>query len=147
MRAVIQRVSEAKVNVDKKNVGQIQKGLLVLFGCHKNDKEENVGHLVEKIVNFRIFEDENDKMNLSLKDINGEILIVSQFTIIADTQKGRRPSFINSLEPIKAKEFYEKFILKMKNHIKVVQTGIFGAKMQVFLINDGPVTFILDSSL
>lgn len=144
MKAVIQRVNEANVVVDEKVVGQINKGILVLLGCHKNDKEENIDQLVDKIINFRIFQDENDKMNLSLMDINGEILIVSQFTLLADTKKGRRPSFIESMEPLKAKIFYEKFIQKMKEHIKIVQSGIFGAKMKVSLVNDGPVTFILD---
>jgi D-aminoacyl-tRNA deacylase len=147
MRAILQRVSEANVKVDNQITGQIKKGILVLFACHTDDKEENIGYLVDKIVNLRIFQDENDKMNLSLKDINGEILIVSQFTLYADTKKGRRPSFTDSLEPIQAKIFYERFILEMKKQIKIVQTGIFGAKMQVFLINDGPVTFILDSHI
>ncbi len=144
MKVVIQRVIEANVKVDEKIVGQIKKGILLLFGCHINDKEENIDSLVDKIVNLRIFQDENDKMNLSLKDINGEILIVSQFTLCADTKKGRRPSFTDSMEPTKAKLFYEKFIFEMKKQIKIVQTGIFGAKMLVFLINDGPVTFVLD---
>jgi len=144
MRAVIQRVSNAKVEVDKKNVGQINQGILVLFGCHQNDTEDKIDILVDKIVNIRIFSDNMDKMNLSLKDIDGQILIVSQFTLLADTKKGRRPSFINSMEPKQANEFYEKFITKIKNHINIVQTGIFGAKMQVSLVNDGPVTFVLD---
>jgi D-tyrosyl-tRNA(Tyr) deacylase len=118
---------------------------LVLLGCHKDDTKEDIDYLVDKIVNLRIFQDEEDKMNLSLKSIDGEILIVSQFTLLADTKKGRRPSFISSLEPEKAKLFYEEFVSKIKEHIKNVQTGIFGAKMRVHLINDGPVTFILDS--
>jgi len=144
MRTVIQRVKEAKVEVDRKIVGQIKQGILVFFGCHKDDKENLLDYLVDKIINMRIFSDENDKMNLSLKDIKGEILVVSQFTLLADTKKGRRPSFINSMDPKKAKEFYEKFISKLKMHIKNVSTGIFGAKMQIFLVNDGPVTFVLD---
>ncbi|NGX28588.1 MAG: D-aminoacyl-tRNA deacylase [Candidatus Anoxychlamydiales bacterium] len=144
MRAVIQRVKEAKVEVDQKIVGEIDQGLLVLFGCRSDDTENMIDTLVEKIVNMRIFADDLDKMNLSLKDIDGQILIVSQFTLLADTKKGRRPSFINSMEPQKANSFYEKFIKKMKDHIKIVQTGVFGAKMQVSLTNDGPVTFILD---
>jgi D-aminoacyl-tRNA deacylase len=145
MKAVIQRVLEANVKVENKTVGQINKGILVLFGCHRDDKEEDIDYFVEKIINLRIFQDEDDKMNLSLKDINGEILIVSQFTLLADTKKGRRPSFIESMEPIKAKQFYEIFITNIKKHIKNVQTGVFGAKMQIFLINDGPVTFIIDN--
>ncbi|NGX63206.1 MAG: D-aminoacyl-tRNA deacylase [Candidatus Anoxychlamydiales bacterium] len=144
MRAVIQRVKNANVQVDKKVVGKIDQGILVLFGCHKDDTENKIDYLVDKITNMRIFSDENDKMNLSLKDINGDILIVSQFTLLADTKKGRRPSFINSMQPMEAEKFYEKFILKMKQHIKNVETGIFGAKMQISLINDGPVTFVLD---
>ncbi len=144
MRAVLQRVKEAKVEVDQKIVGQIKQGILVLFGCHKDDREDLLDYLVDKIVNMRIFSDENHKMNLSLKDIKADILIVSQFTLLADTKKGRRPSFINSMEPVRANEFYEKFISKLKKHTKNVQTGIFGAKMQVFLVNDGPVTFVLD---
>ena len=144
MRAVIQRVKEAKVEVDQKIVGQINQGILVLFGCHKDDIDNQIDYLVDKIVNMRIFSDEDDKMNLSIKDISGDILVVSQFTLLADTKKGRRPSFINSMEPKKANEFYEKFISKLKENIKKVQTGIFGAKMQIFLINDGPVSFILD---
>lgn len=144
MRAVIQRVKEAKVEVDQKIVGQIKQGILVLFGCHKDDIDNQIDYLVDKIVNMRIFSDEDDKMNLSIKDIDGDILVVSQFTLLADTKKGRRPSFINSMEPKKANEFYEKFISKLKVHIKNVPTGIFGAKMQVSLINDGPVTFVLD---
>ena len=144
MRAVIQRVKEAKVEVEQKIVGQIDQGILVLFGCHKDDKDNQIDYLVDKLINMRIFSDENDKMNLSLKDIEGDILVVSQFTLLADTKKGRRPSFINSMEPKMANEFYEKFISKLKEHIKNVSTGIFGAKMQVSLINDGPVTFVLD---
>ncbi len=144
MRVIIQRVKTAKVEVEQKVISQINQGILVLFGCHKDDKENKIDHLVDKIVNMRIFSDETDKMNLSLKDISGDILVVSQFTLLADTKKGRRPSFINSMEPKRANEFYKKFISKLKEHIANVQTGIFGAKMQVSLINDGPVTFILD---
>lgn len=145
MRCVIQRVKKAKVEVNNKIVGQIQKGILVLLGCHKDDTHEKIDYLVDKIVNLRIFQDETDKMNLSLKDIEGDILIVSQFTLYGDTKKGRRPSFINSLEPKKANELYEKFTLKMKSYLKVVETGVFGAMMDVHLINDGPVTFIIDN--
>lgn len=144
MKAVIQRVTQASVKADDQIAGQIQKGILILFGCHKDDKEENVNYLADKIVNLRIFQDENDKMNLSVKDINGEILIISQFTLLADTKKGRRPSFTQSMEPVKAKQFYEKFAEEIKKHVQIVRTGIFGARMQVALINDGPVTFILD---
>ena len=144
MKAVIQRVDKASVEVESKIHGQIMRGILVLFGCYRDDTEDKIDIMVDKLINFRIFEDENGKMNFSLKDINGEILIVSQFTLLADTKKGRRPSFIDAMEPIKAKDFYDKFVLKMKREIKVVQTGVFGAKMKVSLINDGPVTFILD---
>lgn len=144
MKAVIQRVLESNVKVDGKIVGEIKKGLLVLFGCHKDDKDESIDYFVDKIVNLRIFQDENDKMNLSLKDINGEILIVSQFTLLGDTKKGRRPSFTEAMEPIRAKLFYEKFLQEMKKQIKIVESGIFGADMKVYLINDGPVTFIIE---
>jgi len=120
MRAVIQRVKNAKVEVDKKVVGKIDQGILVLFGCHKDDTEDKIDYLVDKITNMRIFSDENDKMNLSLKDINGDILIVSQFTLLADTKKGRRPSFINSMHPMDAEKFYETFISKIKKHIKSI---------------------------
>lgn len=144
MRALIQRVAKASVEVDKKKVSEINKGLLVFFGCHKDDSEDKIKPLAEKIVNLRIFPDQEDKMNLSLKDVSAEILIVSQFTLYANTQKGKRPSFADSLEPKQAKLFYDKFIIEVQKQIKIVKSGVFGSKMLVHLINDGPATFILD---
>jgi len=145
MRIVIQRVKEASVEVNKKEVGKINKGLLVFFGAKKEDTEEQISWLVTKIINLRIFSDVNGKMNLSLKDIQGEILVVSQFTLYADCTMGRRPSFIKAAEPAYAEKLYERFIKEMKKEIAKVETGIFAAKMEVKLINDGPVTFIIDA--
>ncbi len=145
MRAVIQRVKQAKVEVDNQTVGSINKGILVLLGFHKNDQKNQIGYLIDKIINLRIFSDQADKMNLSLLDVKGDILVVSQFTLYGETKKGRRPSFVDSLEPKTANEYYENFVELLKNQMKNVQTGIFGAKMKVHLINDGPVTFIIDA--
>ncbi len=145
MRIVIQRVSEAKVEVDGQTVGSINRGSLVLFGVHKNDTPEQTLWLSNKLVNLRIFADEQDKMNLSLLDIKGEVLIVSQFTLYGNCAEGRRPAFTDSAPPDMAKALYEKFITEVRqNHLKV-DTGIFGARMKVSLVNDGPVTFILDA--
>ena len=144
MRAIIQRVKEAKVEVDKKTVGKINEGFLVFLACRKDDTLKKIPILADKIANFRIFPDSNDKMNLSLKDTNGEILIVSQFTLYADTKKGRRPSFTELMEPKLANEMYESFIAEMKKRIPKVEAGVFQAKMKVHLINDGPLTFIID---
>ncbi|MBI5345803.1 MAG: D-tyrosyl-tRNA(Tyr) deacylase [Chlamydiae bacterium] len=143
MRIVIQRVLEASVTIDQKIVGQIKQGALVLFGVHKSDEEKDTLYLVDKLLNLRMFKDENDKMNLSLKDIKGSVLVVSQFTLYADCLSGRRPSFTETAEPLVAKRIYDKFVLELKSEIEV-QTGVFGARMQVSLINDGPVTFIID---
>ncbi len=146
MRIVVQRVNESNVKVDNKIVGKIDKGFLVLLGIKVTDTKEDVDYLVRKLVNLRIFTDENDKMNLSLKDVNGELLIVSQFTLYGDCKKsGNRPSFSDSAKPEIAIPLYEYFIEECKKQISVVQTGIFGAKMDVSLVNDGPVTIILDS--
>lgn len=144
MKAVIQRVKKASVEIEGKIYSKINRGLLILFCAEKNDVKENIDFVANKILNLRIFEDENHKMNLSVKDITGEILIVSQFTLASDLKKGLRPSFDNAMEPIKAKEFYEDMILKLKESKLNVQTGVFGADMQVMLINDGPVTFVLN---
>ncbi|HIS53728.1 TPA: D-tyrosyl-tRNA(Tyr) deacylase [Candidatus Galligastranaerophilus gallistercoris] len=144
MKAVIQRVKKASVEIEGKIYSKINRGLLILFCAEKNDVKENIDFIANKILNLRIFEDENHKMNLSVKDITGEILIVSQFTLASDLKKGLRPSFDNAMEPIKAKEFYEDMILKLKESKLNVQTGVFGADMQVMLINDGPVTFVLN---
>jgi D-tyrosyl-tRNA(Tyr) deacylase len=145
MRALIQRVNSAKVEVDKKIVGQIDNGLLVFLGFHKNDKKEDIKYLINKIINLRIFSDENDKMNFSIKDTYQSILVVSQFTLYGNCKKGNRASFIDALDPVTAKEYYDEFLLELKKEIKNVKSGIFQAKMKVHLINDGPVTFVLDS--
>lgn len=145
MRALIQKVSEARVLVDSQIIGEISFGLLILLAIHRDDKEEMIKKMAEKIVDLRIFEDQEGKMNLSLKDINGELLVVSQFTLYGDSKKGNRPSFIDSAKSEKAEPFYEKFIniLKAKK-IKKVAHGKFGAMMDVELINSGPTTIIID---
>lgn len=144
MKAIVQRVDYAKVEVDKKIVGEIKKGFLVLLGIKKGDTKEQVDYLTEKLCNFRVFTDENNKMNLSIKDIQGELLIISQFTIYADCSHGNRPSFIEAGEPEMAEELYEHFKSKCKEKIDKVASGIFGAKMDVSLLNNGPVTIILE---
>lgn len=145
MRIIIQRVANAKVEVDGKIVGAIGKGALVLFGVHKNDVPPQTLWLANKLTQLRIFADAEDKMNLSLLDIQGEVLIVSQFTLYGNCSEGRRPAFTDSAPPDLAKKLYEKFIAEVSAQKLKVQTGIFGAKMQVSLLNDGPVTFILDA--
>lgn len=144
MKLVIQRVANAKVEVDNKIVGKIGQGFLVLFGAGEGDTKEQADFLVEKLCNLRVFEDENGKMNLSIKDINGELLIVSQFTLYADCKKGNRPSFVNAMPPKEANELYEYFMEKCRKIVKNVEKGIFGADMKVNLVNDGPVTIILE---
>ncbi len=144
MIAVIQRVQKSYVKVGDKIVGEIGKGINVLLGVEKGDTEDQIKKLVNKIVNLRIFEDQKGKMNLSLIDIKGEALVISQFTLAANIKKGRRPSFENAETPEKAKELYEKFVQEMARYVPV-KTGIFAAHMEVFILNDGPVTFIIDS--
>lgn len=144
MKLVVQRVSEAKVEVDNEIVGKIGQGFLVLFGAGEGDTKEQADFLAEKLCNLRVFADENHKMNLSIKDIAGELLVVSQFTLYADCKKGNRPSFINAASPEEANELYEYFMEKCKDLVKNVQKGIFGADMKVSLLNDGPVTIILE---
>ena len=145
MRAIIQRVKESRVVVDGKVVGQIGKGLNILLGVGKGDTEEDIKKLVKKILNLRIFENEEGKFHYSLLDIGGEVLVVSQFTLYANVKKGRRPSFEEAEEPKRAKELYEKFVEEIKSYGVKVETGIFGAMMDVYILNWGPVTIIVDS--
>ena len=144
MKLVIQRVKEARVDVENKIVGKIGKGFLVLLGVSHNDTKAEADYLVKKLCNLRVFEDENEKMNLALKDVNGELLIVSQFTLYADTSNGNRPSFVQAAKPEQANELYEYFCQKCQENGIKVEKGIFGANMQVSLINDGPVTIIIE---
>lgn len=146
MKAVIQRVSQASVTINNQIVAQIQSGFLVLVGIEDADNQEDINWLTSKIGNLRIFEDENQVMNLSLKDINGEMIIVSQFTLQASTKKGNRPSYIKASKPETAVPLYENFVKQMEIELgKKVRTGQFGADMKVALINDGPVTIIIDT--
>lgn len=146
MRAIIQRVSQASVTIDNNVKSSINKGLLVLLGIEENDNDKDIDWLIRKIIQMRIFSDADDKMNLSVKDIKGDILVISQFTLFASTKKGNRPSFIQAAKPDVAIPLYEKFIVATEKLLnKKIQTGVFGADMQVELINDGPVTIILDS--
>lgn len=144
MRLVVQRVKNAEVKVDGKITGSIEKGFLVLLGVTHTDTKETADYLVKKLCKLRIFEDENEKMNLGLKDIGGSLLIVSQFTLYADCSEGNRPSFINAAKPDMANELYEYFCDKCKEQGIKVEKGIFGADMKVSLLNDGPVTIILE---
>jgi D-aminoacyl-tRNA deacylase len=146
MRAVIQRVSRAKVSVDGKTTGEIEKGILILLGVSREDSETQADYLLEKTLNLRIFEDEAEKMNLSLLDIKGDLLVVSQFTLYGDARKGRRPSYIKAAEPTEANRLYEYFVAEARKQIERVETGRFQAMMDVELVNDGPVTILLDSS-
>jgi D-tyrosyl-tRNA(Tyr) deacylase len=145
MRAVIQRVKSAQVYVDGRLSGKIGSGLLVFVGVGKGDDETDISYMVSKLPDLRIFEDTSGKFNLSLKEMNGEILIVSQFTLYGDCRKGRRPSFTDAEEPAAAKTLYERLITKLREQGIPVQTGEFQAKMEVHLVNDGPVTLLLDS--
>ena len=145
MRVVGQRVKHARVTINGTVNGKINNGFLVLLGIQSTDSEQDVDYLVKKVTNLRIFSDENDKMNLSLKDINGELLIVSQFTLYANCKEGNRPSFVEAAKPDIAIPLYEYFVSECKKIIPVVETGIFGSDMKVDLLNDGPVTIIMDS--
>lgn len=145
MRIVVQRVKSASVKVDNKIVGAIGKGLLVLFGVKNGDQAEHTGWLVNKLINLRIFSDEQGKMNLSVKESQGEILVVSQFTLYGNCKNGRRPDFIESAHPVLAEQIYHKFANEVAQEMGTVQTGQFGAMMEVGLINDGPVTLIIDT--
>lgn len=144
MKFLIQRVKEARVICDDLIVSEIEKGLLVFIGIKQDDTVENADYMIKKLINLRVFEDENEKMNLSLKDINRSILIVSQFTLYADCNSGNRPSFSNAAKSEEAKKLYDYIVEELKKKINNVKTGIFGANMEVGLINDGPVTIILE---
>ncbi|MFC1563175.1 D-aminoacyl-tRNA deacylase [candidate division KSB1 bacterium] len=145
MRAVIQRAKWGRVKVDEEVVGEIGEGLVILLGVSADDSEENAKYLADKCVNLRIFNDSEGKMNLSLLDVGGEILSISQFTLYADTSRGRRPGFAYAAEPAKGKKLYEKFNQYLSDTGLTMKTGIFGAMMDVELLNDGPVTIIVDS--
>lgn len=145
MKFVIQRVKNASVKVDGAYTGKIQKGFLVFIGIGQEDTDEIAEKYIKKMINLRIFEDENGKTNLSLKDVSGELLLVSQFTLYASCKKGNRPSFAQAGAPQKAEQLYEYIIKQCKNHLNVVETGIFGAHMEVSLVNDGPFTIVLEN--
>lgn len=145
MKIVIQRVNNALVKVDGKVVSEIEKGLLALVGISETDDEKTVDFMCDKMINLRIFSDENDKMNLSLLDIDGEILMISNFTLYADCSHGRRPNFLKAGKPDMASKLFDYSVKQVENKVKTVKTGIFGADMKVELLNNGPVTIILDS--
>ncbi len=145
MKFVIQRVNNASVTIDEKVVGKINKGFLVLIGVSNDDTKEIADKMIKKLIGMRIFDDENGKTNLALADVDGELLLVSQFTLYANCKKGNRPSFINAGAPDMANEMYEYIIEKCREMVKVVETGEFGADMKVKLENDGPFTIVLDS--
>ena len=147
MKFVIQRVARASVTVDGETAGAISKGLLVLIGVGQDDKKEDADRLVKKMINLRIFEDGQGKTNLALKDVGGELLLVSQFTLYADCRKGNRPSFINAGKPEMAEEMYEYIIEQCRKQVEKVERGVFGGDMKVELVNDGPFTIILDESI
>ena len=146
MRAVVQRVDKADVTVDGQVTGSVQKGLLVLLGVAEGDTEKDLQYMVDKVVGLRIFEDEDDKMNLSVKDVGGELLVVSQFTLCGDVRKGKRPSFDKAAKPELANAYYEKFVEMCRAQGLQVETGVFRAHMLVGLVNNGPVTILLDST-
>lgn len=146
MRAVVQRVKFASVKVDEKTIGKIDSGFLVLLGVGEDDDEKDLEYIYKKVTGLRVFEDENSQMNLSLEDVDGAILVVSQFTLYGDARKGRRPSFVKAAKGEKARSMYEEFIQRAKSDGFKVETGEFGADMKVELLNDGPVTILLDSS-
>ncbi|GAA4424103.1 D-aminoacyl-tRNA deacylase [Bremerella cremea] len=146
MRGVVQRVSEAHVKVDGNIVGQIERGLMVLLGVAEGDTEADLKYLVEKTIHLRIFEDDEGKMNRSVIDIGGSILAISQFTLLGDARKGRRPSFITAARPEEANQMYQDYVRRIRDQGVPVETGIFQADMKVSLVNDGPVTLLLDSS-
>lgn len=146
MRVVVQRVSKASITINQKKVAKIKEGLLILLGITATDTKEDIQYLVKKIANLRVFNDENQVMNVSLKDLNAEVIVVSQFTLFAHTKKGNRPSYIRAAKPDVALPLYHKFVTSLEDQINTqVQTGVFGANMKVALLNDGPVTIFIDS--
>jgi D-tyrosyl-tRNA(Tyr) deacylase len=145
MRIVVQRVDRAQVSVNKSTISSINKGVMVFLGVEKGDEQKEADYLLEKVLNLRIFDDTDGKMNLSLMDVAGEMLVVSQFTLLGDGRKGRRPSYIRAEEPNRAKELYEYFLCQARNKINRVSGGEFQAMMKVEIVNDGPVTMLLDS--
>jgi D-aminoacyl-tRNA deacylase len=144
MRAVIQRVARAEVRVEGESVGKIDHGLLVLLAVHRDDEPEQTRWLVEKVAQLRIFRDEADKMNLSVRDVEGGVLIISQFTLYGRCEKGRRPDFMESAPPERAEPIYDKFVSEMREWVDPVESGRFGARMEVELVNDGPVTMFIE---
>ena len=146
MRAVVTRVNEASVEIDGKIVGEISRGLLILLGAAEGDEEKDIKYITDKCLTLRIFEEENDKMNRSVTDVGGELLVVSQFTLLGDVRKGRRPSFIAAGDPKRAEIIYEAAVERLRGSGLKVATGKFGANMQVSSVNDGPVTILLDST-
>ena len=147
MKFIVQRVNKSQVEVEEKIVGKIDKGFMVLIGITHNDTKEIADFLVRKLINLRVFEDENGKMNKSLKDVNGSLLLVSQFTLYADCSSGNRPSFTDAAKPDFANELYEYIVEECKKQVEIVETGVFGADMKVGLVNDGPVTIILEKNV
>ena len=145
MRAVIQRVTSSKVSVDNKVIGSINKGFNILVGFSTEDTLQDLNYIKDKVLNLRVFEDNNNKMNLSVLDVEGEILVISQFTLYGDCRKGRRPNFMNAMSPDKAIDLYNEFIKIMKDSKIKIETGEFGADMKVDIQNDGPVTILIDS--
>ena len=145
MRAVVQRVTRASVTVDNKIVGQIKAGMVILLGVGNEDNKDDILYLADKIMGLRFFDDEDGKLNLSVKDIGGQMLVVSQFTLFGDCRKGRRPSYSNAATPETANQLYEEFVKYLKDNNMKVETGIFQAEMQLELVNDGPVTLLVDS--
>jgi len=146
MKAILQRVKSAYVYVNNNKISSINNGLLVFLGIKNNDDKQDVNYIINKIISLRIFNDNENKMNLSINDIQGEILVVSQFTLYANTKRGRRPSFVDAAEPDLAKKIYDTFCSLLQTHNVNVKTGKFGANMEINLINEGPVTIILDSN-
>jgi len=143
MKALIQRVTSSSVEVDGTNVGQINKGLLVFIGIEKLDELSHADKMINKILSYRVFSDENDKMNLSVSDINGDVILIPQFTLAADTKNGTRAGFSTAMKPLEAENIYDYMVEKFKTFVNI-QSGVFGADMKVSLVNDGPVTFLLE---